>query len=121
MNSASLCSLAGQYDNPIPPRFLAPIDYFKIPALAGRYDNPIPTRLLSPIDCLKIPALMMLPGKGQQDLLAYCLVAVHVGNQLHHGAEQRAWPVQCTKLYIIHHVHIMPRMFLKLVKSYLTY
>ncbi len=33
MNSASLCSLAGQYDNPIPPRFLAPIDSLKIPAL----------------------------------------------------------------------------------------
>ncbi len=26
MNSASLCSLAGRYDNPIPPRCLAPID-----------------------------------------------------------------------------------------------
>ncbi len=26
MNSASLCSLVGRYDNPIPPRFLAPID-----------------------------------------------------------------------------------------------
>ncbi len=25
-------------------------------SLAGRYDNPIPTRFLSPIDCLKIPA-----------------------------------------------------------------
>ncbi len=33
MNSASLCSLAGRYDNPIPPRFLAPIDFLKIPAL----------------------------------------------------------------------------------------
>jgi hypothetical protein len=32
MNSASLCSLAGWYDNPIPPRFLAPIDCLKIPA-----------------------------------------------------------------------------------------
>ncbi len=29
MNSASLCSLAGRYDNPIPPRFLAPIYFFK--------------------------------------------------------------------------------------------
>ncbi len=27
MNSASLCSLAGRYDNPIPPQFLAPIDF----------------------------------------------------------------------------------------------
>jgi hypothetical protein len=33
MNSASLRSLAGRYDNPIPHRFLAPIDFLKIPAL----------------------------------------------------------------------------------------
>ncbi len=32
MNSASLCSLAGRYDNPLPPRILAPIDSLKIPA-----------------------------------------------------------------------------------------
>jgi hypothetical protein len=31
MNSASLRSLAGRYDNPILPRFLAPIDFLKIP------------------------------------------------------------------------------------------
>jgi hypothetical protein len=30
---ASLCSLAGQYDNPIPSRFLSPIDSLKITAL----------------------------------------------------------------------------------------
>ncbi len=29
---ARLCSLAGRYDNPIPTRFLAPIDCYKIPA-----------------------------------------------------------------------------------------
>jgi hypothetical protein len=34
MNSASLSSLAGRYDNPLPPRFLAPIDSLKIPALS---------------------------------------------------------------------------------------
>ncbi len=34
---ASLCSLAGRYDNPIPTRFLAPIDYLKIPALYVQY------------------------------------------------------------------------------------
>jgi hypothetical protein len=33
MNSASLCSLAGRYENPIPYRCLAPIDCLKIPAL----------------------------------------------------------------------------------------
>jgi hypothetical protein len=32
MNSASLCSQAGRYDDPIPPWFLAPIDCLKIPA-----------------------------------------------------------------------------------------
>jgi hypothetical protein len=32
MNSASLCSLAGRYDNPLPPRFLAPIDFLEIQA-----------------------------------------------------------------------------------------
>jgi hypothetical protein len=34
MSSASLCSLAGRNDNPIPTRFLAPIDCLKIPAQA---------------------------------------------------------------------------------------
>jgi hypothetical protein len=33
INSASLSSLAGQYENPIPPQCLAPIDFLKIPAL----------------------------------------------------------------------------------------
>ncbi len=47
MNFASLCSLAGRYDNPIPTRFLAPIDCLKIPPLAGRHGNPIPTRFLA--------------------------------------------------------------------------
>ncbi len=31
--TASLCSLAGRYDNPLPTEFLAPIDCSKIPAL----------------------------------------------------------------------------------------
>jgi hypothetical protein len=57
MNSASLSSLAGRYDNSIPPRFLAPVDSLKIPALAGQYDNSIPIRFLAPTDCLKIPVL----------------------------------------------------------------
>ncbi len=36
MNSASLCSLAGRYENPIPPQCLAPIVFLKIPALYTR-------------------------------------------------------------------------------------
>ncbi len=49
MNSASL---AGRYDNPIPPRFLAPIVFLKIPA---QYDNPMPTCFLAPIAGQKLP------------------------------------------------------------------
>ncbi len=33
INSASLCSLAGRYDNPFPTRFLAPLDCLKVPTL----------------------------------------------------------------------------------------
>jgi hypothetical protein len=32
IDSASLCFLAGRYDNPIPTRFLAPLAFSKIPA-----------------------------------------------------------------------------------------
>ncbi len=39
MDSTSLCSLAGQYDNPIPTRSLAPVDCLKIPALFCMYDD----------------------------------------------------------------------------------
>ncbi len=44
INSASLCSLAGRYDNPIPSRFLAPIDFLKIPA-QGYHITPPPSQL----------------------------------------------------------------------------
>ncbi len=37
INSASLCSLAGRYDNPIPTPCLAPIDFLKIPALTSTF------------------------------------------------------------------------------------
>jgi hypothetical protein len=39
MNSASPCSPAGRYDNPIPTRFLAPIDYLKIPAQGATFSE----------------------------------------------------------------------------------
>jgi hypothetical protein len=41
--SASLCSLAGRYDNSIPTRFLAPIECLKIPALGPMDQIPIKT------------------------------------------------------------------------------
>ncbi len=37
-NSAILCSLAGRYDNPLPPQFLAPIGSLKIPAQVSNLD-----------------------------------------------------------------------------------
>ncbi len=37
-------------------RFLGSIKGLKIRALAGWYDNPIPSRFLAPIDCLNISA-----------------------------------------------------------------
>jgi hypothetical protein len=56
MNSASLCSLAGRYDNHIPTWFLAPIkDCLKIPALYLLYLNaePIFVNLLTLIRMTK--------------------------------------------------------------------
>jgi hypothetical protein len=47
MNSASLCSPAGWYDNPIPTRFLAPIYSLKIPTLEHIFRVRICKRLWS--------------------------------------------------------------------------
>ncbi len=71
-----VCSLAGRYENPIPPRCLAPIDFLKIPAQAGRYYNPIPTRFLAPIDCLKIPSHVAAPPPPS----AHCRFAAPLNN-----------------------------------------
>jgi hypothetical protein len=56
IDSTSLCSQAGRYDNPIPSRFLAPIDCSKIPAQScNRVFVPAGTtnRFLALIDVLK--------------------------------------------------------------------
>ncbi len=50
MNSASLCSLAGRYDNPIPHRFLAPIDFLKIPSQGARQKIKLAGKSLSKYD-----------------------------------------------------------------------
>jgi hypothetical protein len=46
INSASLCSLADLYDNPIPTRCLAPIDFLKIPALISHWPTGIDSHSL---------------------------------------------------------------------------
>jgi hypothetical protein len=70
MNSTSLCSLAGRYDNPIPTRFLTPIDCLKIPAQeAGEVNSleSIPGLLRS----LKIPSeFSILLGQKVFELIA---------------------------------------------------
>jgi hypothetical protein len=66
INSASLCSLAGRYDNPIPTRFLAPIDCLKIPAQAtqaGGIDSL--EAILGLLKSLKIPACISLAETPQ--------------------------------------------------------
>ncbi len=45
-------------------------------SLEGRYANPIPTRFLAPVDCSKIPALVVLliAGSGIAGTdLCFCL------------------------------------------------
>ncbi len=39
-----------------PKNWFQETNYARLCSLAGRYDNPIPTRFLAPIDCLKIQA-----------------------------------------------------------------
>jgi hypothetical protein len=76
MNSASLCSLAGRYENPIPPQCLAPIDFLKIPALAGRYDSLFLSRFPWPIDCFEIPAQHVFYTRDRQPMIyfLFCLL-----------------------------------------------
>jgi hypothetical protein len=54
MNSASLCSLAGRYDNPMPTQFLAPIDCLKIPAVSNELTRGPPDSELVKHFCLYI-------------------------------------------------------------------
>jgi hypothetical protein len=70
MNSASLRSLAGRYENPIPPQCLAPIDFLKIPAL-GPYagvDYNLQSRLQYIYHGQPYTRLDFIPQKGALDL-----------------------------------------------------
>ncbi len=46
----------GAHESIIKNRFRQPM----LPGVAGQYDNPIPSLFLAPIDCSKIPALNVL-------------------------------------------------------------
>ncbi len=62
INSTSLCSLAGRYDNPItiPPRFLAPIDFLKILALFWSRNSNVPCFHISNSPALRYTQLQVL-------------------------------------------------------------
>ncbi len=72
MNSVSLCSLAGRYDNPIPTRFLAPIDCLKIPSLV--------------IQCVdrKLKAADQLIYAEDDDILHVAFIATNVNRSEHY-------------------------------------
>ena len=67
VNSASLCSLAGRYDNPIPVRFLAPID------------------------CLKIPAQFSEQVQVGKTCYCACTVCCDMHNSLYSGQDKLTW------------------------------
>ncbi len=73
MNSASLCSLTGRYENPIPPRCLAPIDFLKVPA--GHY---LPTFTFpQKINDLKIEWLIIPITNQKSSFLTLLLKSIH--------------------------------------------
>jgi hypothetical protein len=60
--SASLCSLARRYDNPIPTRFLTPIDCLKIPAQLHATDYAPTARIVTV--CPTVPKFLVLHITG---------------------------------------------------------
>jgi hypothetical protein len=85
MNSASLCSLARRYKNPIPPRCLATIDFLKIPAL----DSPL-VKYISKQRRLSKPSYMQT---------RFCYHICHLLMK-----EWKEWPpAQLAGSYLCHH------------------
>ncbi len=102
MNSTSLCSLAGRYDNPIPTRFLAPIDCLKMPALNGvvgtwtkqlcRHQSKILSSekftcketLRQVFICLRPPPLL-LPHTPPPPYTLYTCILIHTGKGVRGG------------------------------------
>jgi hypothetical protein len=62
MNSSSLCSLAGRYDNRIPTRFLAPIDFSKIPAQNSGDFTYVQYECLAIASQLELESLVLVQG-----------------------------------------------------------
>jgi hypothetical protein len=101
MNSASLCSLAGRYNNNIPSRFLAPIDCLKIPAqlyvcvchapvnvenlcklvLAGSrpFARPLPA---TPTDCLVLQKYLTIKGTVCGEQIHYFYKRINMEHDL---------------------------------------
>jgi hypothetical protein len=71
------------------------INYASLCSLAGRYDNPIPTRFPAPVDCLKIPAQLLdllapwIPDESSRWRNLYdCLFQTERGDTLLGGIKQ---------------------------------
>ncbi len=67
MNSASLCSLTGRYDNPVPTRFLAPTDCLKIPAQGAKTRWEMSTWAADQPNGLDSPEKWARKGRGGGD------------------------------------------------------
>jgi hypothetical protein len=61
-------------------------------SLAGRYDSPIPTRFLTPIDCSKIPALDALMCRvtwaARNPIVFDCRKAGLADKRTHHACKE---------------------------------
>jgi hypothetical protein len=76
INSASLCSLAGRYDNPIPSRCLAPIEFLKIPAQNRKLKSRYGAR-----NRFQEPSLELSSGPVRQPF-AYLVPSPHSGTKV---------------------------------------
>ncbi len=79
-----------------------PRNEFRQPcSLAGRYDNPIPTRFLAPIDCLKIPA----PNTGSNGANSFSfLSSLSLLPPSHHG---RVWLLPVDSLLLTNTISLV--------------
>ncbi len=76
MNSASLCSLAGRYNNPIPTRCLAPIHFLKIPA---PYSPLFWSQLYYTVEYWKLKNTLFDKRQMRQFLFPYVMLVVLSG------------------------------------------
>jgi hypothetical protein len=75
MNSASLCSLAGRYDNPLPLRFLAPIDSLNFSSVSKIPEKVVGRGTINNLDILLIFLVCSFTGCTMKTA---CLKIIHI-------------------------------------------